>query len=296
MKVTFKDGKQTMVSLEGDWKYQPVAELIGDKFYILDLTNNEFIARKRPKSLSPYTPSVLYNAMVYPVINYQIKGAIWYQGEANVGRDEQYAKIFPLMIRNWRDAWKIKDFPFYFVQIAPYVYSNIDSTESALLREAQTKALKLEKTGMVVTLDIATVMNIHPPFKMEAGEKLANLALVNDYRINVPCNSPVFKSMIREGSKIKIQFDNIGTGLVSKNDNLPEFEIAGSDGKYFKANAALVNSEVVVSSPKVKGPESVRYCWRNGAMGTLFNSDGLPASQFRTKELEVKTAPVTEVY
>jgi sialate O-acetylesterase len=222
--------------------------------------------------------------MVYPVINYKIKGAIWYQGEANVGRADQYAKIFPLMINNWRDAWKIKDFPFYFVQIAPYIYAGLDSSNSVLLREAQAKSLSVPKTGMVVTLDIATVMNIHPPYKTEVGERLANLALANDYGLKVPFQGPVYKSMVRDGNTIKIQFENIGTSLMSKGDYLSEFEIAGKDGKYVKAIAKIVNNEVWVSAPKVTEPESVRYCWRNGAVGSLFNSDGLPASQFRTKE------------
>jgi sialate O-acetylesterase len=284
MKISIKGGKTSSQSIEGEWRYKPVAELIGDKFYVLDLAKNEFSSRQRPKSLGPSTPSVLYNAMVNPAVNYKIKGAIWYQGEANVGRAEQYAKIFPLMIRNWRDAWGITDFPFYFVQIAPWIYSNLDSTESVLLREAQAGTLQLAKTGMVVTLDIATVMNIHPPFKKEVGERLANLAISNDYGLKIPCNGPVYKSMVRDGSSIKIQFDNIGTGLVSKNLNIPEFEIAGSDGKFVKAKASLINNEILVSNPKVREPLSVRYCWRNGAVGTLFNSDGLPASQFTTKK------------
>jgi sialate O-acetylesterase len=284
MIISIKGGKASPQSIEGEWRYQPVAELIGDEFYVFDLAKNEYSARQKPKSIGPYTPSVLFNAMVNPAVNYQVKGAIWYQGEANVGRAEQYAKIFPLMIQNWRDAWGIKDLPFYFVQIAPWIYSNLDSTESVLLREAQAGTLQMAKTGMVVTLDIATVMNIHPPFKKEVGERLADLALSNDYGLKVLCNGPVYKSMLRDGSNIKIQFDNIGTGLVSKNVNIPEFEIAGSDGKFVKAKAFLLNNEVLVSNPKIREPASVRYCWRNGAVGTLFNSDGLPASQFTTKK------------
>ncbi|HUV00555.1 MAG TPA: sialate O-acetylesterase [Bacteroidales bacterium] len=285
MKISVKGGKQAPVSIEGEWKYQPAAELIGNRFYIFDLSKNEFFAQKRPISLSPYTPSVLYNAMVNPVVKYPIKGAIWYQGEANVGRADQYAKIFPLMIQNWRDSWGIKDFPFYYVQIAPYVYSNVDSTESALLREAQEKALELPGTGMAVTLDIATVMNIHPPYKKEVGERLAAFAFNNDYEIPTPCTGPVYKSMSVEGSTIKIRFDNSGDGLVSRNGRLKEFEIAGEDGKYVMASAGIVNNnEVVVYSPLVNEPVSVRYCWRNGAEASVFNSAGLPAWQFRTKK------------
>jgi len=283
MKISVKTGRQTPVDIGGEWKYQPVAELIGNRFYIFDPSKNEYELQKRPLALGATTPTVLFNAMVNPVVNYSIKGAIWYQGESNVGRAAQYEKIFPLMIQNWRDVWGIKDFPFYYVQIAPYVYSHIDSTESALLREAQKKALELPGTGMAVTLDIATVMNIHPPYKKEVGERLASLALNNDYGINVPCVGPVYNSMTVDGSTIKVKFDNIEEGLVARNGRLKEFEIAGKDGKYVMASAGIVNNEVVVYSPLVPEPVSVRYCWRNGAEASLFNSAGLPAWQFSTK-------------
>ncbi len=283
MKLTLKSDAKIFLPLKGDWKYQPVAELIGNKFYIYDISKNEFQTEKRPLNLGPGTPTVLFNGMVSPVLPYQIKGAIWYQGEANVGRAEQYTRIFPAMIEDWREAWGIKDFPFYFVQIAPYVYGGVDSTESAFLREAQESALKLPGTGMAVILDIATVMNIHPPFKEEVGERLANLALNNDYSIKIPCNGPVFKSMSVSEGRVVLQFDNIGEGLVAKNSRLKEFEIAGKDGKYIKADAKIVNNEVIVSAPSVREPVSVRYCWRNGAEASLFNKDGLPAWQFRTR-------------
>jgi sialate O-acetylesterase len=283
MKLSLKGNAKTFVPLKGDWKYQPVAELKGAKFYIYDISKNEFLSRKRPVNIGPGTPSVLFNGMVSPVLPYQIKGAIWYQGEANVGRADQYAKIFPAMIQNWRDSWGIKDFPFYFVQIAPYVYAGVDSTESAFLREAQEKTLKLTKTGMAVTLDIATVMNIHPPFKKEVGERLALLALNNDYGIKTASIGPVYKSMSISAGSVKLQFDNVGDGLIAKNGRLKEFEIAGKDGRYVKADAKIVNNEVLVSSPSLREPVSVRYCWRNGAEASLFNKAGFPAWQFRTK-------------
>jgi sialate O-acetylesterase len=284
MKLSLLNNPSVSLSIEGNWKYQPVAELTGGRFYIFDFASNEFFSKTRPKTLGPYSPAVLYNAMVNPVIPYQIKGAIWYQGESNVGRDKQYSKIFPVMIQNWREAWGIKDFPFYFVQIAPYVYSNVDSTESAYLREAQEKALRLPNTGMAVTLDIATVMNIHPPLKKEVGERLALLALNNDYGMRNSCIGPLYKSMSVEGSTIKLQFENVGEGLVAKNGNLTEFEIAGKDGKYKKASAKIVNNEVLVSASSVSEPVAVRYCWRNGSEASLFNKSGLPAWQFRTKD------------
>jgi sialate O-acetylesterase len=158
----------------------------------------------------------------------------------------------------------------------------VDSTESAFLREAQEKALELPNTGMTVTLDIATVMNIHPPFKKEVGERLANLALAKDYGKDIKFQGPVYKSMKVEGRTIKIQFDYTEEGLSAKDGKLSEFEVAGIDGKYFKAEAKIVNNEVWVTSLKVTGPVSVRYCWRNGSSASLFNSAGLPALQFRS--------------
>jgi sialate O-acetylesterase len=283
MKLSLKSDSTTFLPLRGDWKYQPVAELTGGKFYIYDISKNEFQAQKRPVNLGPGTPSVLYNGMVNPVLPYQIKGAIWYQGEANVGRAAQYAKIFPAMINNWREAWGIKDFPFYFVQIAPYIYAGIDSTESAFLREAQESALKLPKTGMAVTLDIATVNNIHPPFKKEVGERLALLALNNDYGIKCQTEGPVFKSMKVEAGTIILEFDNAEDGLIAKNNKINEFEIAGKNGRYVKANIKIAKNEMLVFSPSVREPVSVRYCWRNGAEASLFNRAGFPAWQFRTK-------------
>jgi sialate O-acetylesterase len=284
LNISLKTDKTVSLSLAGDWKYQPVAEFIGNRFYLFNLANNDFTDKERPRQIGPSSPSVLYNGMINPIIPYKIKGAIWYQGEANVGRADQYAKIFPLMIKNWRKAWDEKEFPFYFVQIAPYVYSNPDSTESAFLREAQEQALKLPNTGMVVTLDIATVNNIHPPFKIEVGERLAALALNNEYGIKMDISGPVYKSMSKDGKSIKIQFDNIADGLVAKGGRLTEFEIAGKNGKYVKADAKIVDNMIVVSAPSVADPFSVRYCWHNGSTASLFNSEGLPALQFRTKK------------
>ncbi len=282
LNISLKNNRSTVISLAGNWRYKPVAELIGNKFYIFDLYKNDFSDKERPKQLGPGSPGVLFNGMIKPLIPYGIKGAIWYQGEANVGRADQYSRIFPLLIKNWRKEWGIKDFPFYFVQIAPYIYSGVDSTESAYLREAQEKALELPATGMVVTLDIATVNNIHPPFKEEVGERLAALALNNNYGIKMPVSGPVYKSMTIDGNSIVVTFDNVAGGLVSKHSKLTEFEIAGKDGKFVKADARISGSNVIVSSPSVRDPVFVRYCWHNGSTASLFNSSGLPALQFRS--------------
>jgi sialate O-acetylesterase len=136
---------------------------------------------------------------------------------------------------------------------------------------------------MVVTFDIATVMNIHPPFKKEVGDRLALLALNNDYEHKNLCNGPVYKSMSVEGKTVRLQFENVGEGLVARKTGLSEFEIAGKDGKYVKAKATIIKNEVLVSSAAVTQPVSVRYCWRNGAEASLFSKEGFPAWQFRTK-------------
>jgi sialate O-acetylesterase len=282
LKLTVDGNNRMSLNLTGEWKYLPVAELIGNKFFIFGEKGNVFKGVKRPAQVGPSTPSSLYNGMVYPVVKYAIKGAIWYQGEANVGRADQYSEIFPLMIKNWRESWGIGDFPFYFVQIAPYVYSGVDSTESAYLRESQEKALELPNTGMVVTLDVATVMNIHPPYKKEVGERLANLALAKDYGMNIQFSGPVYKSMKKEGRIIKIQFGNVTGGLKTRDGKLTEFEIAGKDGKYVKADAKISGEEVLVTSPRISDPHSVRYCWHNGSVASLFDGNGMPVGQFRT--------------
>jgi sialate O-acetylesterase len=280
MKLTIPGSQKVLIDLGGIWKYQPVAELDGNKFYLFDAAKNDYFEQKKPVSIGPNSPATLYNGMVNPAKNYKIKGAIWYQGEANVGRSDQYAKIFPLMIRDWRETWKEGDFPFYFVQIAPYVYSGMDSTELAPLREAQTKALELPKTGMVVTLDIATVNNIHPPLKKEVGERLANLALANDYGKSIGVSGPKFKSMTRDGITLKIRFDNAGSGLRSGQKLMRGFDIAGKDGKFLPTMGIIKNDEVWVENPKIKEPVYVRYCWHNGDVSAFSNSDGLPAEQF----------------
>jgi sialate O-acetylesterase len=136
---------------------------------------------------------------------------------------------------------------------------------------------------MVVTLDIATVQNIHPPFKKEVGERLANLALLNDYGKEVPIPGPVYKTMTKEGRILKLQFNFATAGLMAKDNKLTEFEIAGKDMKFVKASAKIVKNEVWVESPKVSDPESVRYCWKNSSVASLFNIEGQPAQQFRAK-------------
>jgi sialate O-acetylesterase len=283
MQLSIKGDNNTGVSLAGEWLYLPVAEWVDNKFYVFNVESREFFSKVRPTPINQYMPTVLNNAMVQPAINYRIKGAIWYQGEANVGRAEQYKKIFPLMITNWRKDWNIGDFPFYFVQIAPWNYDNdLNATSSAELRDAQRLSLSVPNIGMAVTLDIGNNMNIHPTNKFDVGKRLALWALAKNYSEKITCSGPLYKAMIKEGNTIRIQFDYTDGGLIAKANKLKEFEIAGIDGIFIPAVAKIVNNEVVVSAEGIVDPVNVRYCWRNGSEASLFNGAGLPASGFIT--------------
>lgn len=228
----------------------------------------------------PNTPTTLYNGMISPLIPYRIKGAIWYQGESNRYDGDLYKKIFPNMIMNWRNDWKQGDFPFYFVQIAPYTYRDILST--GLLKEAQLSALALPSTGMVVTMDIGDLRTIHPPDKENVGKRLAYWALARDYKQNIPYSGPVFKESKIEGNKVRVVFDHTGEGLKMEGEKLQHFMIAGRDKNFVPADAEIQGGTVVVSSPDVRDPVAVRFGWGSTDMTNLFNSSGLPAGPFRT--------------
>ena len=243
----------------------------------------------KPAKRDQNSPSSLYNAMIAPIIPYDIKGAIWYQGESNVSRAYQYRKLFPAMITNWREDWKLGDFPFYYVQIAPFKYGEKRASEE--LREAQRLTLSLKNTGMAVTMDIATVDNIHPPNKLDVGKRLALWALAKDYgRIYTVCSGPIYKSMEIEGDKIRLSFDHTGSGLTTKDGKeLTHFTIAGEDKNFVPAKAAIDGKTIIVSSEDVKKPVAVRYGWSNTAEPNLANKEGLPASSFRTDNWPGKT-------
>jgi hypothetical protein len=227
-------------------------------------------------------PGALYNSMVAPIIPYVIKGVIWYQGENNVDRPYQYIKLFPALIKSWRNDWGLGDFPFYYVQLAPYRYKN-QMTEASQLREAQTMAMSLANTGMVVTTDIGELNDIHPKNKQEVGRRLALCALAKTYGYNdIVCSGPEYTSMNIEDDKIRLHFRYIGSGLMKVGDKLCSFEIANMDGKYFLAQANISDSTVIVFSKKVKDPQAVRYGWDMSLEPNLFNKDGLPAVPFRT--------------
>ena len=282
--MTLSNNNGDSISIDGNWKFQLVSEVVNGKFYIYDLHTD---MSKRPDMLQlhPNLPTVLFNAMINPLVNYTINGAIWYQGEANVGRDEQYKRLFPAMIEDWREQWGY-NFPFYFVQIAPFIYNpNPDEQVSQKLRDAQRYSLKTPKTGMVVTLDIGNSKNIHPANKQDVGERLARLALANDYDKDiVPCG-PLYKQLEKSGNKMTIKFDYVGSGLVSSDSGLTGFEIAGADKVYVPAIAKIKGTTVEVWHSSVATPLYVRYAWRDDSIASLFNLEGLPASSFTSDEM-----------
>ena len=233
-------------------------------------------------------PTLLYNAMINPLIPYAITGAIWYQGEANAGRSYQYRKAFPLMINDWRNRWQQGDFPFYFVQLASWNANNGNSEKGsgwAELREAQAMTLSLPNTGMAVAADIGDAKDIHPKNKQDVGKRLAAIALNKTYGKNNVFSGPVYQSFKTEGNKILLSFNNIGGGLVAKDKYgyLKGFEIAGADQHFYFAKAFIEGDKVVVMSDVVTNPVAVRYGWADDAgEDNLFNKEGFPAPPFRT--------------
>lgn len=233
------------------------------------------------------TPTLLYNAMIKPFIGFGFKGVLWYQGAANVKYPEEYKTLFPVLINSWRNKWQQGEFPFYFVQIAPYNYKGINS---AFLREAQLHTMKqVNNTGMAVTLDIGNCENIHPANKKMVGNRLAYWALAKTYNINgIKYSGPLYKSMlITDEDSININFEHVVSGLTSFQKELSGFEIAGKDRVYYPAQAKINrNKTVTVWNDKITSPIAVRYAFKNCIDDTLYNLAGLPASSFRTDDWE----------
>lgn len=232
-----------------------------------------------------WMPCSLYNGMVAPVIPFTVKGILWYQGENNRGRAEQYSRLLPAYVEMMREKWGNDSMPFYYVQIAPYNYAGPEDIQGALLREAQMKCLEtIPYSGMAVTLDIGDYGCIHPAKKQEVGKRLACLALVNDYGITGinPC-TPVYKSMEVNGSRAVLTFDAGFMGLAPLGHSLTGFEVAGADRKFYPAEARITGFDTVeVYCEAVQAPEAVRYCFKDDVQPSLYNGSGIPASSFRT--------------
>lgn len=226
---------------------------------------------------SQNSPSRLFNGMLHPVIPYAMRGVIWYQGEANSGRAKLYRDLFPSMIADWRSLWGEGNFPFLFVQIAPF--RNIGPE----IREAQFLTLsKSTNTAMAVITDHGDANDIHPPQKEPVGQRLELAAKALAYGEGIEYSGPLFQKAEFQGTNAIVSFTHLGKGLVAKDGDLRGFEIAGADGKFLPATALIKGATVVVSAPGIAAPEAVRYGWTNVPDVNLFNAEGLPASPFRS--------------
>ena len=244
------------------------------------------LPEKKPvEKMSPQTPTVLFNAMINPMVGYGIRGAIWYQGESNKDQPQEYQKLMPGLIQNWRALWGIGDFPFYYMQIAPFNYGP-GGLSSAYLREAQLKAsTAIPNIRMACIMDIGEKDCIHPSHKETGSKRLALLALAQTYGLKgIPCQSPVLKDMKVAEGVVKLTFDQAPNGLTSFGKELSCFEVAGANKRFVPAKAFITGSGITVFSPDVAEPVAVRYAFQDFIVGDLFSTEGLPVSSFRTDD------------
>ena len=258
-------------SLEGEWKYKVGA----------------IMPPLRGQTFFGYKPAGLYNGMLAPLLNYSIRGILWYQGESNAGRPDEYRSLLPSLIKDWRNNLGQGDLPFIVVQLPNFMEAKDEPSESgwAMFREAQTEALKLPATGMAVTIDVGEWNDIHPLNKKDVGTILSLVARKVAYGDDeVVCSGPTYKSMTAKGRKIILAFDNIGSGLTVKGGGkLQQFSIAGADMNFVWAKAKIRGDKVIVTGRKIRHPAAVRYAWADNPEGAnLYNSEGLPAAPFRT--------------
>jgi len=248
---------------------------------------------KKWRPWEPWRPTELYDGMIAPIIPFAIKGAIWYQGESNADRAQEYRSLFTDMVKNWRHDWKQGDFTFLQVQLAPFMAITNQPTESAWaeLREAQVYATKvLPNAGIAVITDVGEEQDIHPKKKGPVGGRLALAARSIAYGEKLVYSGPSYKSMKIDGDKVILSFDQVGSGLVAKDGEPKGFAIAGADKKFVWAKATIVGDNVIVQSPDVSKPIAVRYGWANFPVVNLWNKEGLPASPFRTDDFPMITA------
>jgi sialate O-acetylesterase len=265
--------KLDLVRLDGEWRYHPSTALKDTSTPPQRLDGN------------PNVPTVLSNGMIACLEPFAIKGAIWYQGESNAGRADQYRQLLPLMIRDWRKRFEVGDFPFYIVQLANFMDTTKDPVQSgwAELREARLLTTqKIPNCGVAVITDIGDAKDIHPRNKQDVGLRLALQALAKTYDKKITAEGPLFKELSIEGDKARVRFSSIGDGLTVRGETLAGFAIAGEDGKFVHATATIDGDCIIVHADSVKEPRHVRYGWANNPPATLFNKDGLPASPFRS--------------
>lgn len=262
-------------------------EVYTEKFPEIPLSvltkNPQVIARPKDE------PTLLYNAMIHPIKQFTIKGAIWYQGESNLNNPQVYKRLFPAMVESWRREWSQGEFPFYYVQIAPYDYgrANADKTEAAEMRQVQLECMKtIPNTGMVVTTDVGNRTCIHPADKEEVGSRLALWALAKTYqRTGTPHCGPIYQSFTVDKGKVTIEFDSVEMGMTTYGQEIEGFEIAGKEGVFYPAKATFIdnNTKIVLVSEQVPEPVSVQYGYRNYQPLNLYSNYGLPASPFKCK-------------
>ncbi|MFZ4620333.1 MAG: sialate O-acetylesterase, partial [Bacteroidota bacterium] len=237
------------------------------------------------------TPNGQFYGMLTPVIPYAMRGVIWYQGEANASRAEQYRTLFPALIEEWREIWKQGDFPFYFVQL-PNLARQPEPSKSgwAELREAQWMTLNVPNTGMAVTIDVGDPKDLHPTNKRPVGERLARIALARTYGKNVAFTGPMYSCMNIVKNTAVIEFTIGAETMTAKGGTLNGFTIAGEDKKFVPAEAVIKGNTVIITNNSVKKPVAVRYGWADNPNCTLYNNAGLPASPFRTDDWSEVTA------
>jgi len=240
-------------------------------------------------------PGNLYNGVLKPVIGYGIRGAIWYQGESNADRAQNYRQLLPLMIKSWREEWGQGDFPFYWVQLADFKAETTQPQEAAWpeLREAQTMTLSLPNTGEAVIYDLGEAADIHPKDKQNVAKRLARLALAKNYGIPIVANSPRYDSLQVAGNKAVVTFKEVGGGMDTFDvPELKGFTIAGEDKKWVNAQAKIVGKDKIeVWSPSVAAPVAVRYAWSDNPIANVQNAEGLPLTPFRSDDWMMFTSP-----
>lgn len=274
MQVALADGSGRL-PLAGNWRYR-----VERDFGVIQLP-------PLPEGPgNPNTPGILYDNLIAPLIPYGLRGAIWYQGESNVGNAHQYRQRLTDMIADWRRAWGQGDFPFLQVQLANYLGPAEHQTDSgwARLREAQLEVLEERATGMAVAIDVGEALDVHPKNKRDVGGRLAQWALAETYGRTIVPSGPLYAGMTIEGDRIRLRFAHAGKGLAARDGGeLRTFFVAGQNRTFVKARAVVDGATVVVGNPDVKHPVAVRYAWADNPEGcNLVNDAGLPASPFRT--------------
>lgn len=262
------------VDLKGYWQYK-----VGEVYAPFDKPFPNFSAQNQP--------TALYNAMIAPLINFSIRGFLWYQGEANAQRPQEYANLQPALIYDWRKKWARDDLPFLYVQLPNFMDANYLPSESdwAILRQSQLKSLEVPHTAMAVAIDLGEWNDIHPDNKKDVGLRLALAARKMVYGENIVYSGPIIKNAEKKQDHTILRFDHVGSGLLSRDGNaLAEFAIAGDDNKFTWARAEISGDSVIVWHDKVTNPKTIRYAWADNPVNpNLYNREGLPASPFEIK-------------